>query len=431
MLFVIRAAVCIILTISANAAIIDAIQPPSVLQIPFYKTKESKFPSGYTSLDNLKKKQLGHSLQPEKYYRHDSKLYHTQELFPIFPIHLAKSVIEAKSKKRFIVKETNVASLLVQDPSVSKGSFKYSSFDLSSDPYDLGYAMTLKDIYIKSEANKNSKILTTIPQAQRLQTLQYQNGFAKVNYKQYTGYVSLSEIITKFDFALYAYDGKKWHSVKSRNFDYLINEDNEKIHLSKVQGLIVNDLTGIIGSNSQKVPLWSRVQLVDNSLPEWAQSKLQDHGFVWWRPIRQKVDTIYSIDELLKKEIASVSFNPKNPLQGVLSSHGVYITENGQQWKKVDRFDDFHGPVHYFSPALIFVGNFRSIDGGKTFDNYIQLDRLAHTIEDQYGFLPKKLQVKKIETFEPYRMKIEIDTGTRKLKLESPLFAQEWRPFKG
>src|SRR5690606_33810714 len=132
-------------------------------------------------------------------------------------------------------------------------------------------------------------------------------------------------------------------------------------------------------------------------------------GKVWWKPNPEVEQVYYNIDELLAKDIASASFHPQNPLKGILSSNGVYITENGSSWRKLTRFGNFNGPVHYFNDNLLFVGNFRSTDGGKSFENYIQIDKLASAIEYQFGFFPKKLQVKKIETRAPYKLKIEID----------------------
>ena len=84
----------------------------------------------------------------------------------------------------------------------------------------------------------------------------------------------------------------------------------------------------------------------------------------------------------------------------------------------------------YSSDALLFVGNFRSIDGGQTFENYIQIEKLASAIELQYGFTPKKLQVQKIDSPTPLRIKIEIDTGARRIQMESPVFSQKWQAVK-
>ena len=98
--------------------------------------------------------------------------------------------------------------------------------------------------------------------------------------------------------------------------------------------------------------------------------------------------------------------------------------------RRIKQFENFNGPVHYFNDLLIFVGQHRSVNGGKSFENYIQIDKLAQAIESQYGFLPKRLQVRHIETKAPFRLKIEIETGSRKIIMESPLFTQDWKAVK-
>ncbi len=295
--------------------------------------------------------------------------------------------------------------------------------------------MALKDIYLKTKADDQSKIQTTIPQGTRLAVEKYENRFALVQYQNYQGYVDLSELITKFDFATFVFakvgNRAEWHQVRVRSFDNIITLKNEKIPLNAVKGMITPSSKGIIASSSQKIPLWSQVELGLDKITSWNQSKLKEHGLVWWKTSRGAEQIYYSIDELLKKDVASVSFHPQNPLKGILSSDGVYITENGNSWKKLQQFENFNGPVHYFNDGLLFVGNFRSTDGGSTFDNYIQIDKLASAIEYQFGFFPKQLHVKRIETRAPYKLKIEIDTGNRRIKMESPLFTQNWKAVKG
>ena len=80
---------------------------------------------------------------------------------------------------------------------------------------------------------------------------------------------------------------------------------------------------------------------------------------------------------------------------------------------------------------MIFIGNFRSLDQAKSFENYIQIDKLADAIQTQLGFLPKKLQVKKITTLPNYYIRLEVESGNRKIKMQSPLFVQNWNVVKG
>jgi hypothetical protein len=213
----------------------------------------------------------------------------------------------------------------------------------------------------------------------------------------------------------------------------MLTNDRKKIHLSKIMGLLTPETRGVIASANQKIPLWSQVEIVNSQKPNWLRSQLKGHGPVWWNPSKTDLDEkelVLTIDELIRRKISSVSFHPKNPSRGILSANGVFITEDGLHWRSLKQFEDFNGPVHYFNDLLIFVGNYRSVDGGKKFENYIQIDKLASAIEDQYGFLPKRLQVTHIETKPPFRLNIEIETGQRKIKMESPLFTQDWKAIK-
>ena len=394
-------------------------------QVPFFKTPQSPFPSGATSVENLEKNRIGHTMKAETYYKYKNQSFAKGEIRPIFPSHISQSVIDPKTQKRWSVLETKVDTILVFDTK-SKLTAQYNIDEVNSDPYDIGYALTLKDSYLKSTPADNGKILTTIPSGTRFTVLKYKKGFAEVSYKAYIGYVSVSELITKFDFATYVYANGKWNIVKRRVFDTIETSEGKKVSFNNVTGVVSPDQVGLIASNSQKLPIWSRIERQTRSTPEWIQSQIKGHGPVWWKPANTTAEKIYTIDELLKKDIASISFHPKDPLKAILSANGVFMTDDGYHWKELKEFAGFNGPVHYFNDLMIFVGNFRSTDQGKTFENYIQIEKLASAIQNAYGFLPKKLQVKRIDTEAPYVLKIEVETGIRRIRMQSPLFAQTW-----
>ncbi|MEK6627710.1 MAG: SH3 domain-containing protein [Bdellovibrionota bacterium] len=405
------------------------LNPKSSLEVPFYKSTSSLFPSGTTSVETLKKLILKTQHGSDQLYQWNKLYFSQDELKPLFAVHLSQFVIDPKKNKRYKVVETTTKSLQLFDTE-KKLLLKKNINEVKADNYDMGYVMALKDIYLRSKAQIQASVQTTIPQGTRLVVENYNNEFALVKYQSYEGYVHLSELITKFDFATFVYAQNEWHQVKNRQYDKIISVKNISIPLNSIKGLSTPEFKGIIASTSQKIPLWSQVEVVREKISVWNQSHLKDHGPVWWKPLKEAQQIYYTIDELLKKDISSVSFHPQNPLKGILSSDGVFITENGYHWRKLEQFENFNGPVHYFNDLLLFVGNFRSTTGGQSFDNYIQIDKLASAIEYQFGFSPKKLQVKKIETRFPFRLKIEIETGVRKIKMESPLFAQDWKATK-
>lgn len=399
-------------------------------QVPFFKTVQSSFPSGATSIENLEKNRIGQTFKQESIYKYNSQNFSRSEITPVFPTHMSQSVIDPKTKKRWSALETKVDSILAFDTK-NKITTLFNIDDVVADPYDTGYVLTLKDSYLKAEAKETAKVLTTIPGGTRFSVLKFKNGFAEISYKAYLGYIPVSELITKFDFATYAFAKNKWNEIKKRTFDFVETKDGKKIHFDDITGLVTPNQIGLIASKNQKIPLWSRIECATNNKPAWIQSQIKGHGPVWWKPLETSAEKIYTIDDLLKKDIASISFHPKNPMKAILSARGVYITDDGYNWREVKEFKNFNGPVHYYNEQMIFVGNFRSTDQGKSFENYIQIEKLASAIQSEYGFLPKKLQVKRIETLAPFQIKIEIETGQHRLHMQSPLFVQNWVAVKG
>lgn len=402
-------------------------------EVPFFKSTQSLFPSGSTTLEVLQKQQLQKNSFSEYAYRWNGAYYKKNELRPVLPVHLSEYVIDATTQKRWRVLEVGVDAVRAENPQ-TKTVKTFLTQQLLSDAYDTGYSLALKDTYLRVSAIDGAPILTTVPQGFRLKPQAFQNGFFKVRYRDYEGFISLSEVIGKYDLATMAFSAGRWHFIKNRQFDNLITSENLKISLNQVQRIITPDNRGIIASSTQKAPLWSQIEVFKNNLPNWAQSELKGHGAIWWKipdegHSENNGETVL-IDKLIRQPISNVSFHPKNPLKAILSSNGVYMTDDGLHWKRLKQFDNYNGPVHYFNDQLIFIGNFRSTNGGKTFDNYIQSDRLAQAIQDQFGFLPRKLQVNKIETKAPFQIRIEIETGFRKIKMESPLFTQNWKAAK-
>lgn len=412
----------------AQASLPMALSPE---QVPFFKTPESQFPSGYVSRDSLQKQILIQRPTSERFYKWHNQLFKLDDLRPVRPAHLSKKVIDPQTRETLDVVQTTVQNLFVKNPKhPTKNSLNID--EVLTDHRDLGYFLALKDLSLKSESTEKSLTKATIPLGTRLTAETYKNGFAFVKYKSFSGYVSLSEMVSKFDLATMIYAESKWHFVKKREFDYIITSENEKIHLSQISGVVTPEQRGLIASSNQKIPLWSQIEITTSASSQWVQSYLKGQGSIWWKLENNSPNQegTLTIDELLKKKIASVSFHPKNPLKGILSAQGVYMTTDGYLWKRLPQFGDFNGPVHYFNDLLVFVGNFRSVDGGSHFDNYIQIDKLTLAIEKQLGFQPKKLQVKKIQTEAPFKLKIQIETGFRTLQMESPLFSQDWKLTK-
>lgn len=378
-------------------------------KIAFYKSKNSQFASGEMTLDLLQKNKISTA----------QSLVKTEDEFYQFG--------HQKISKKLIT------PTWAQDLSLNSG-YK-----------DIGRFMILKETFLKERAHIGSKALATIPARAQLIPLKYENGFIQVMFSGRKGYVDISTCISKFDYAYAIYAAhpktkiKQWHYVKSRLFDQIELYDHSQVSMATVEGIFTNDKMGIITHVNSHLPLWSKVTLKSvsaspASVETWNQSFLQGHGLVWWKSPsfnKAKNEVKLDIDEILKKEVYSISSHPKDPKKSIIStSEGVFLTNNGQDWLRLDQFKNYRGPVYYYNDNMIFVGSHRSTNLGKSFEQFINVNSVSSVITSRLGYSPQAVKIKKIKSTGPSKIAIDVDTGYKVLKLQSMIYNQNWEVIR-
>lgn len=396
-------------------------------EIPFFKSKMSVFPSGYASFDKLNK-QVESSESTDAFYLEKEAKKISPSLVPsITAFHLSRVWIEKYTKRRIKPKnDLDLATILL---------------NYDTDPNDRGVVLTLNETKLRKTADIKANSFKIIPKLHYFIPISFEKGFIKVLYKGEFGFIDINDCISKFDFAKFAFSFRSktntWEVVIRREFDTLKTDQEQSLHLSEIKGLIVDQRLAFAFKDNEHFPKWTSFKIIKEKTRPWIQSQLKGHGLIWWQMPDPEIlaKNSISIDELIKKNIYSVSFQltgsgAKNVKKGLASANGVFITEDGQNWTEIAQFKNYSGPVYYFSDLLMFVGNYRSTDGGKTFDNYIQVDKVATAITNSTGSIPKKIQITKIKIQKPYTIVIDVHTGTRKVRLKSQVFAQNWTPVK-
>ena len=403
----------------------ELFQSQNTDQVPFFKSKNSAFASGYASYDKLLETATLRENGESFYLAKDHKKLALRFLPTVTAFDLSKTWIEKYTKKRVVAKpDMNLVDVIL---------------NYQTDPYDRGLVMTLQSAPLQNTPQARSKKITQIKAGTKLIPIRFENGFVQVLYQKKYGYIDMNLTISKFDFAKFIYSvgsqQKNWEAVSQREFDQMVttqtmnNMTKKYIQMNAIQGLIVDETLALSHTENVHYPMWSQFHVRKEKTRPWIQSQIKGHGFVWW----QKNETALansqniSIDDLLKKEIYSVSFQAGNPKKAIASiSSGVFMTEDGQSWKPIHQFKGFVGPVYYFNDHYIFVGNYRSQNGGKTFDQYIQIDKISQAIRN-LGFEVKKVKISRIKVQKPYNVIIDLDIGHRTLRMKSPLFAQDWK----
>lgn len=426
--------------------------------VSFYRNKSSLFPSGQVSRTRLEEKLLRSETETVFRSTWDKKEYVMQGDQILRDIQVARFV-ETKTSTPLLSLNRSDASpvknlpakavleiLVVEDfwvrvkekDSKVEGWLPLQALQNRHD--DLGVYTNIIDTYLRKEASSASQVITTIPRLRRLIPLEITKSFLKVQYGSEIGYADITHFVSRADFASLAYHPKKnWMTVLYRNNDAIISQKGETVPLKEVLGYVTNSHRGIVirPDESYGPPLRARVEIVKPEANIWGVSQIDGHGEVWWKkknllmaePEVVSASTV-STDTLMKREIYSIAFENKNSVRGLVSSEGVYRTEDGLTWTRIPQFEKQNYPVSIHPNGTWFVGSYKSANRGKSFEPFIRWDNIAQAIESAYHSNPKIMRLTQIEALPNSRVLIHVDTGAKQVKLRSLIGDFHWDVIK-
>ncbi len=424
--------------------------------IPFYRTPQSAFASGQVSRNILEDKQQRTELEVLYYAIWNNKEYFLKGENILRDIQVSKNaqakskiqiLAEPKSNARplqFISADTNLTILtsdkywahVFNPESKTKGYVPLHLLNAKNE--DRGYFVNLIDTYLRQSTKTGSAVITTLPRQSRVEAISFSEGWMKIKFNNFEGYVDINHFVSRYDFAKIAYHPKtKWANISHRENEYLVTTDHKRIPISEVWGVVTNPQKAVIceaGTNTP--PLRAYTQITHLSADIWGVSDLDGHGSVWWKKNsltsteeNKQAETI-TTEELFKRKIHSVAFAAKNSMKGLVSANGVYKTQDGKKWTMIPQFADKNLPVSIHPNGTWFVGSYRSINEGKTFEPFIRWDKLAEAIQEYTQKSPRIVKLTKIENLNPSHILVSIDTGTQMIKLKSNLSFENWSVLK-
>lgn len=438
-----------------NSATVFAAVTPA---LSFYRNQQSAFPSGQMNRADLEKKIIRRELEPWFRVSWNKKEFEIPGEIVVKDIQTTRTLI-AKEKtevlksplsgsvrafslepKRtvLVIKTSSMWAEVVDLKLRLRGWAPLANFTAPED--DRGVYVTLIDSFLQKSPNGSAGVITTIPRGVRLTPLDIEKNFLKVNYKDFKGYVDLSNLVGRGDFAMWAFHRVRgWIGISHRENGYLMTTDKQKIPLGDFIAFSPYQDRAVV---SQKLTddgpsIRSRVEIVSRKAHRWTLSQLADHGEVWWRSEElstgtqpQDANRITS-DQLMKREVHSVAFGAgKSSLKAIASANGVFRTDDGKTWSEIAQFTGQNFPVSIHPDGIWYVGSYRSYDEGKTFENYIRWDKLAQQIQDSIHKMPRHLRITGIESMPHSKIRILVDTGVQKIKMQAHVLSQEWTLVK-
>ncbi len=289
------------------------------------------------------------------------------------------------------------------------------------------FAHSLIDTYLRTHpkfsTTKDNSIITTVPKDTMIYIQKIRGNWAQIKFFTHSGWVQLDHLVTRFDFANWAWVESSWEKVLYRQGEFLKTANalipitlNQKIFVTKDRGIVINNIP-------DGPRLRSYVKVLKAQQEKWNLSFLKGHGFVWWKDPHFRADPteVGSIktDELLKNSIfsyavESTSFGPL----GLISSNGIYLTSDQSAWKKLPSFGDRDYPVAISNKGILYVGPFRSRNLGKSFENFINPMDLAQKVENLLSRPAQWIKIKNIQPISSGKVQLKVEANSKLLNLE-------------
>ncbi|OYZ23276.1 MAG: hypothetical protein B7Y39_05655 [Bdellovibrio sp. 28-41-41] len=415
----------------------------------FYKTPHSQFASGQLSEDELESKKIRTEETNTYQVIWDKRDFFFESHEMAKDIHVSDlitsnrsySVLEkrdSKSKEAFYILKGDVVRLVstqsedwieIENLKTGKHGLARAS-DFSSFSEDVGLVLTYMSTFLKETADDNSKMITTVPQGTRLKVLEWKEEKIRVTYNGQTGFIDSGHVILKADFASWVLHNKNgWTEVKYREGRAVRTKQNDLLNIADIKAFVTDKKRGFSLVHRDNGPkLKSKLEIVDLEPSRWVISRLAEHGEVWWKKLRstQSNQVVKTLSELTTSGIFSSDMSNESPSSGLISSNGIYRTENGSTWTKLDFFKDENWPV-CITKNVWYVGSYRSVDDGKTFEPFIRWDYLSYLASTELQLNPKFFKILKLESADPKEIKVYMDLGSRKVTFSYNSILTTWK----
>lgn len=407
---------------------------PPISARPFFRSPQSLFSSGEANPLDLERKKVREFQELALLVSKDQRQFRLTTDVVLRDVDLSFRIANSRTSETGILIGIKGAQayVLTETSKSSIGGRRawWSVTDVVPVPDDLGLAIPLTSIQMRKDPDWKAQLMQEIPARSRLKIQKFEDHWVQVSPitdPTVHGWIDIGALVLKHDFATFALPiHGKWTPIKYRQGKFLVTGSGQKVDIKDVQALMTRPDLGLISEDleSRGLKLRNFVLVGSWEYINWGVSKLPGHGEIYWKvvstestPANAKKEDLFNFDEILKRPVFSVSFDPKNPRQGLISAEGVFVTDDGLTWRRLPQFRNENLPVA-IGDGEIFVGAFRSGDNGKTFFPYVKWEQVTSLLEGQHSKAPRILRLVRIEPLGSKKVSIEVDNGIRISRLE-------------
>lgn len=407
----------------------------------FYRSPESLFPSGQANPLDLRKRKVRDFQELNFTVVKEGKTMRLTTDLILRDVDLSARVAHARTSEIGHVHEIKGAWALV---STAKNSDKtwWALTDVLPVPDDRGLAIPLTYLQMRRGPDWKAEYLQEIFPRTRLKVHQFKDNWVEVSLLSapgQQGWVDIGALVLKHDFANFALPKKgKWTPVRYRQGTDLITGSNDKLSIHDLDALMTRPDLGLAAEAIGKLKLRSYVNISSWEYVNWAVSKLPAHGEVFWKAstnesLATNADEVLTYEDILKRPIFSVAFCPRDPKFGIISAAGIFVTEDGLQWRRLKQFREENFPVAISEKNELFVGQHRSTDAGQTFNPFLKWEQITAMLENGQRYSSRIVRLVEIQPLPKNRVQIEIDNGIKVARFQGSTkfgLVLKWEPIK-
>lgn len=426
----------------SSSLILSAAHAEKTASLPFFRHPQSAFPSGEASPRDLEKNWIKDEAQMSYEILRGTQRIWIKANEIARDINLSLLATTSNNTTKYKILKIDGRQVLAQNTQTLQAEWMAIE-SLTTSPEDLGIAINLITATLHIKPEWKSMGVHAVDPLTRLQVKSFQDNWVQVspiNRPEVTGWIDNSNLIFKHDFASEiktADNADKWIQVKYRHGNMLVGYKQEEIPMSKVTAMKTKNTLGIslVSNSDLSLLMKQNVSISKTDYDVWSTSKLPGHGIIYWKKSEPAPNNnnekktrssnqppsanndILKTEDLLKREVVSISFNPKNKSHGLASAEGIFLTTDGKNWRRLNQFGNNNAPVLIDESDTLYVGSENSSDLGEHFSAYLKWDDLAHMVEKKQNSPARELKIRNIKNPRPGILSIEFDTGSGLIRM--------------
>lgn len=306
---------------------------------------------------------------------------------------------------------------------------------------EFGQALSRNTLTLREKPNSQGRPLATIPKLESIRVLNFaispnpNQTWVRVEWGKKTGFVELHSLFTSADLATRARINGEWNDVLYHNDGWLETFRQKRFGVAEADMFELSQ-RALISQPTVKLMIEPRrdsavvttvsgletYSIADSTIVKWGETKAKNHGAVWVR-IRESLPTPatragneYLTNDILSRPLFDMATSRANPHVMVVSAQGVFLTHDGQKWKKLKEFGDSNYPVAFSGDGTLFVGQHQSDNLGETFTPFLKWDNVTHVIRSGLQSVPSQMRIVDIRNRDDDKsLLIELDVGRKRI----------------